>query len=69
MNNNEEASQLNDLVRNLVKSNFEELAREQRVLIQKVAIVADGGADGANVTVYFPPDLTTKSNFFKNKTL
>ena len=68
MNEYHEAEELNQLQENLMYKLFEMWAREKRLTQQKVAIVATGAAADANATLYFPPDLSTASNPFKNKT-
>lgn len=64
----QEAEQFNDLQREMMYKLFDEWARENRLLQQKVAIVATGGVADATCTVYFPPDTSTASAPFKNKT-
>lgn len=68
MNEHQEAGQLNSLQKETIASEFRRLAREHRLVQQKVAIVATGAVAEADATVYFPPDLSTESNPFKNKT-
>ncbi len=68
MNEHQEAEQLQSWQKESAQSLFDEWARENRLVQQKVAIVATGAISDANATVYFPPDLVTESNPFKNKT-
>ena len=68
MNEHQEAELLNEIQREMMHKMFEEWARENRLTQQKVAIVATGGITDATATVYFPPDVSTASSPFKNKT-
>jgi len=68
MNEHQEAELLNEVQKEMMYKAFDEFARENRLIQQKAAIVATGGVADATATVYFPPDLVTASNPFKNKT-
>jgi hypothetical protein len=68
MNEYQDAEQLNELQADMMEKMFDAWAREKRLTQQKVAIVATGGVADATATVYFPPDVSTASSPFKNKT-
>ena len=57
-----------DFTYDVCRSVFREIARNEGVIVSQVAIVATYDASSEKATVYFPTDLTTQSNQYKNLT-
>lgn len=62
----EDYEKLNELIDRAVEKRLSSILKENNLLQRKLAQVAEVSEEIARV--YFPPDYTTKSVFYKNKT-
>jgi hypothetical protein len=57
-----------NFVYDVVKSAFNQIARSAGLIVSQVAIVASYDATTKKATVFFPSDMSTPSNPYKNMT-